>query len=115
MVKEAPELEPVTRDYTLHMHKRLHGYNLKKRAPRAVRIIKDFVRRIMKTKDVRIDHHLNDFIWSRGIKNVPHRVRVRLQRKRNEEETAGDSMYTLVKYLEVDDFHKLRPERVESE
>ena len=115
MVKEARELDPVTRDYTIHLHKRLHGYNLKKRAPRAIRTIKDFTRRVMCTKDVRIDHNLNNFIWSRGIKHVPGRVRVRMQRKRNEDEAAGETMYTLVRYLQVDSFKALRPEKVDSE
>ena len=115
MVKGNKELEPVTRDYTIHLHKRLHGIDLKKRAPRAIREIKNYTSRVMKTKDVRIDHNLNNFIWSRGIKGVPFRVRVRMQRKRNEEETAGDSMYTLVRYLPVDSFRGLRPEKVDSE
>lgn len=69
----------------------------------------------MKTKDVRIDYHLNDFLWSRGIKHVPFRVRVRLQRKKNEEENAKEEMYTLVRYLPVDSFKGLRPEKVNSE
>ena len=69
----------------------------------------------MKTKDVRIDYHLNDYLWSRGIKHVPFRVRVRLQRKKNEEENAKEEMYTLVRYLEVDSFKGLRPEKVISE
>ncbi|CAG9321442.1 unnamed protein product [Blepharisma stoltei] len=115
MVKETKELEPVTRDYTIHLHKRLHHTNLKKRAPKSIRIIKDFAQRVMKTKDVRIDYHLNNFLWSRGIKHVPFRVRVRMERKRTEEETAGEELYTLVRYLPVDSFEGLRPEKVESE
>ena len=39
----------------------------------------------MKTKDVRIDAEVNKFIWSGGIKNIPRRVRVRLSRKKNED------------------------------
>ena len=105
----------MTRDYTIHLHKRLHHIGLKHRAPRSAKIIKEFVSRVMKTKDVRIDYHLNDFLWSRGIKHVPFRVRVRLQRKKNEEENAKEEMYTLVRYLPVDSFKGLRPEKVESE
>lgn len=64
----------------------------------------------MKTKDVRIDSKLNEFIWSKGVRNVPYRVRVRLARKRNEDENAAEAMYTLVQYVPVDDFKTLRPE-----
>ena len=43
-VKDAKkkELQPVTRDYTINLHKRLHAIQFKKRAPRAVREIKRF-------------------------------------------------------------------------
>ena len=40
----------VTRDYTIHMSKRLYGVTFKNRAPRAVREIKKFAEKLMKTK-----------------------------------------------------------------
>lgn len=118
MVKEAKApkaLNTMTRDFTIHLHKRLHRTQFKKKAPKAIRVIKDFTQRIMKTKDVRIDSKLNEFIWSKGVRNVPYRVRVRLARKRNEDENAAEAMYTLVQYVPVDDFKTLRPEKVETE
>jgi large subunit ribosomal protein L31e len=36
------EVEPVTKDYTINLHKQLQGIQFKKRAPRAVRVIKRF-------------------------------------------------------------------------
>ena len=52
MVREgkATELQPVKRDYTLNMHKRLQGIQFKKRAPRAIRDIKRFAQKEMFTK-----------------------------------------------------------------
>ena len=44
------EIQPVTRDYTVNLHKRLHGIQFKKRAPRAVREIKKFTIGEMFTK-----------------------------------------------------------------
>jgi len=111
MVKE---LEPVTRDYTIHIHKRIHGIGFKKRAPRAIREIKKYAQRVMTTEDVRIDSALNNYVWSQGIRNVPYRVRVRMQRKPKEDEK-GEGMYTLVRHVQVDSFKGLRPERVENE
>lgn len=35
----------------------------------------------MGVKDVRVDPKLNQELWKQGIKNVPHRVRVKLERK----------------------------------
>ena len=42
--------------------------------------------------DVRIDAALNKHIWSHGIKNVQKRVRVRLSRRRNEDEEAKEKV-----------------------
>merc|ERR1711924_362398 len=68
----------VTRDYTIHLHKRLHDRSFKSKAPRAIREIRKFAKKTMGTSDVRLDVKLNKYVWGRGIKNVPHRVRVRL-------------------------------------
>ena len=76
----------VTREYTIHMHKRVHGMGFKKRAPRAVKEIRKFALKMMGTQDVRIDTTLNKAIWAKGIRSVPYRIRVRLARKRNEDD-----------------------------
>jgi ribosomal protein L31E len=55
----------VTREYTINLHKRLHGCTFKKKAPRAVKEIKKFAAKMMKTKDVRIDVKLNKAVWSK--------------------------------------------------
>ena len=88
--KKAPEV--VTRDYTINLHKRLFRSTFKKKAPRAVRAIKQFATQMMGTKDVRIDTELNKFVWSKGIRNVPYRVRVRLARRLNEDEEAKEKV-----------------------
>merc|ERR1712176_1587749 len=43
----------VTREYTINMHKRIHGMGFKKRAPRAVKEIKKFALQMMGTSDVK--------------------------------------------------------------
>merc|ERR1719310_638992 len=55
----------------------------------------------MSTKDVRIDTKLNKAIWVQGIRNVPKRIRVRMSRKRNEDEDAKEKMFTLVQHVPV--------------
>lgn len=72
-----PAQDVVTRVYTVNLHKRLHGITFKKRAPRAVKEIKKFAHKMMGTEDVRVDTTLNKFLWSKGVRNVPYRVRVR--------------------------------------
>lgn len=58
-----------------------------KRAPRAIKEIKEFVKRHMmeevpdeekkEKKDVWVDYRLNELIWARGIENPPSKVRVK--------------------------------------
>lgn len=35
----------------------------------------------MGTADVRLDPKLNQAVWAQGIKSVPHRIRVKLERE----------------------------------
>jgi large subunit ribosomal protein L31e len=65
--------EVVTREYTINMHKRLHGIGFKYKAPCAVKEIKKFAEKQMGTKDVRIDTRLNKAIWAQGVRGVPFR------------------------------------------
>lgn len=62
--------EVVSRDYTVNLHKRLHGIGFKKRAPRAIKEIRKFALKQMGTPDVRIDTRLNKQLWSKGIRQV---------------------------------------------
>mmetsp|Transcript_77366 Transcript_77366/g.234564 ORF Transcript_77366/g.234564 Transcript_77366/m.234564 type:complete len:120 (+) Transcript_77366:87-446(+) len=104
--------EPITRDYTVHMHKYIHKIAFKRRAPRAIREIRKFAWRAMGTKDVRIDTKLNKFVWSNGIRNLPRRVRIRCSRKRNEDEDAKEKMFTLCQHVPVESFKDLKTEIV---
>ncbi len=130
------EVQPVTRDYTINLHKRIHKIQFKKRAPRAIREIKKFAQAEMFTKvrlrcliqlfemifyneslsnmiilqDVRVDPSLNRFVWSTGIRNVPRKIRVRISRKKNEDEDAKEKFYSLVQHVQVSTFDGLKTE-----
>ena len=71
----------VTREYTINLHKRTRSLGWKHRAPTAVKEIRTFAEKAMGTKDVRIDPTLNAATWQLGIKSVPRRVRVRIERE----------------------------------
>ncbi|KAI1331400.1 ribosomal protein L31e-domain-containing protein [Xylariaceae sp. FL0255] len=91
----------VAREYTIHLHKRLHGVTFKKRAPRAIKEIKAFAEKAMGTSDVRLDPQLNKKVWEQGIKGVPYRLRIRISRKRNDEEDAKEKLYSFVQAVNV--------------
>jgi len=85
----------------------------------------------MGTSDVRIDPSLNQKLWERGIKSVPHRIRVKLERacfffsffssgvceigfcsdlgKRNDEENAKEKLFTYVSHVPVTTFKVRHP------
>ncbi|KAJ5125247.1 hypothetical protein N7448_004574 [Penicillium atrosanguineum] len=91
----------VSREYTINLHKRVHGVSFKKRAPRAIKEIRAFAEQAMGTKDVRVDPALNKKVWEAGIKGVPFRIRVRISRKRNDEEGAKERLYSHVQAVNV--------------
>ena len=49
-------------------------------------------------------------MWSKGIRNVPRLVRIRVSRKKNEDEDAKSPFYSSVQLLEVESFAGLQTE-----
>ncbi|KAJ3301246.1 60S ribosomal protein L31 [Kappamyces sp. JEL0829] len=105
--------EVVTRDYTIHLHTRVHNTSFKKRAPKAIKAIREFAQKTMGTKDVRLDPALNKQVWARGVKTVSHRIRVRLARKRNDDEDSKEKLYTYVTPVPVASFKGLQTQVVD--
>jgi large subunit ribosomal protein L31e len=105
--KKVSKEAPITKELTVNIHKNVHGIAFKRRAPRAGKTVQQFAQKAMHTKDVRIDTKLNKFLWSKGIRNVPFRVRVRLSRKKSEDEDAKEKMYTLVTHVPVTSYKGL--------
>jgi len=112
---KAPTEDVISREYTINLHKRLHGVTFKKRAPRALTEIRKFASEKMGTNDVRLDTLLNKYVWSKGIRNVPYRVRVQLHRKRNEDEEATEKLYTHVTHVQVPTFKGLQTHKVDQQ
>merc|ERR1712166_1345684 len=97
--KAKQEMQTACRDYTPHLHKRLQGVQFKKRAPKCIRLIKKFATEVMYTNEVRIDTALNRAVWLNGIRNIPRRIRVRVPRKRNEDEDAAEKFFSVVAHI----------------
>ena len=68
------------RIYTIPFYPKLNSIPRTKRAPRALRIVKEFVARHMKSTDILIDPEVNEYIWSRGIQKPPRKISVRLKK-----------------------------------
>jgi large subunit ribosomal protein L31e len=59
----------------------VHDCAFKKKAPNAIKEVTKFAQHAMGVKDVRIDPKLNQEIWKLGVRGLPRRLRVRLERK----------------------------------
>lgn len=99
-----------SRDVTVNLLTRVHKIAFKKKAKRAVSEIRKFAAKNMKTDDVRIDTRLNQYVWSNGIRNVPRKVRIRMTRRKNEDEESKSKFYTLVEHVPVESFQGLLSE-----
>jgi large subunit ribosomal protein L31e len=107
--------DTVAYECTIHLAKLLRGRTFNNRAPTAIKKIRAFAQRLMRTKDNRVDAELNNKIWSQGIKGVPGRVRVKISRKVGENEKGKrKSLYSVISYVPVarNGFSKLTTKKV---
>jgi len=77
--EEEEEVEEIVEErfYTVPLRKAWIASRFE-RTEKAVRLLKKFLRRHLKTEDFKISRQLNELIWSRGIKNPPPKVRIRV-------------------------------------
>jgi large subunit ribosomal protein L31e len=108
--KPSSKQHTVSCETTIHLAKLIHGKKFASRAPMAIKKIRAFAAKMFKTKDNRVDGSLNTYVWSQGVKGVPGRVRVRIER-RVAENTEGTSkrqrLYTVISHVPVNTFKKL--------
>ena len=64
------------RTYIIPLRKKFRRAPNYKRTPRAVKAVREFALRHMKGKRISIGKYLNNMLWSRGMKNPPHKVKV---------------------------------------
>ena len=95
--KEEKEMDVKTIKTTINVHKAAHKATFKRKAPSAVKKIKELARKLLYTQDVRVDPSLNQHIWRNGVRNLDRKVEVVMERKKNEDEEAKQKFYTLVK------------------
>jgi len=64
------------RTYVIPLRKEFQKAPKYKRAKKAISAVRIFLKRHMKSDNIKLGAHLNEFLWSRGIKNPPHKVQV---------------------------------------
>ncbi len=61
-------------------------FSRSKRAPRALKEVRSFLERHLKTSLFAIDESVNNKIWENGIENIPSKIRVRVTEEEEIEE-----------------------------
>ena len=75
--------EKIEREYIIPLREKCRAVPRHKRTVKAIRTIKEFLARHMKVRDrdlkkIKLDKYLNEFVWSRGIKNPIHKIKVKV-------------------------------------
>jgi large subunit ribosomal protein L31e len=74
---EEKEVEVVEeRLYTLNLRK-VFITPRKKRAARAIRFIKEFIKRHMKPEEVLISNEVNEKVWAKGAEKPPRKIKIK--------------------------------------
>ena len=60
---------------------------LRRRSPRALRALKTFVGKQMKTENIAISNEINELFWQRGIEGAPRHIRVRAAKGKDDKVT----------------------------
>merc|ERR1712138_128700 len=102
-----PTMEQKVMEVTVGLQRQVRGTNWKKRSRRAVKVVRNHAKKVMKTEEVKLDCALNKFIQSRNNKSCPPKVRIRMQRK---PKNNGEGMFTQVDLVPTTDFHGLQNE-----
>ena len=90
--------------------KRVYWGRRTNRADRAVRFLREFIKRHTKVDRVVITNEVNNYIWSRGREKPPRRVKV-VATIREEEGEEGERIKVAIVRLAAE---KLRPGPIES-
>lgn len=100
----------IEREYIIPLRKKSMVVPRYKKTPKAIKTIKEFIAKHMKVAErdlnkVKIDKDLNQFLWARGIRKHPHKIKVKAIKN-------GENVIVeLVDYPNKLKFKKLREEK----
>ena len=111
---EKKETKNIEREYVIPLRKQVKKVPRYKKANKAVKTIKEFLVRHMQVRDrdlnkVKIDRHLNEMVWFRGIKRPPAKVKVKAVK-----DDKGIVRVESIQLMEGLKFKKTREEKRES-
>ncbi len=102
------------REYVIPLREKSRAVPRYKKTPKAVKTIKEFLAKHMKVENrdlnkVKISKDLNQFLWAKGIRKHPHKIKIKATRN-------GENIIVeLVNYPNNLKFKKLREEKIGKE
>ena len=80
--KIEPKVEKIEKEYIIPLREKGRSVPRYKKTPKAVKTVKEFLVRHMKIRDrdlnkIKVDRFVNEALWFRGIKNPPHKIKIR--------------------------------------
>ncbi len=101
----------IEREYVIPLREKSRPVPRYKKTPKAVKTIKEFIAKHMKVENrdlnkVKISKDLNEFLWAKGIRKHPHKIKVKVERQ------GENILVELVNYPNNLKFKKLREEKL---
>ena len=78
--KEEKSKVVLEREYIIPLRKEFQKAPKYKRAKKTIKALKEFLVKHMKSDNVKIGKYLNLKVWEHGIKNPPHKVKVKVEK-----------------------------------
>ena len=105
--------EKLEREYIIPLRRRYQHVPRYKRTSKAIKTIREFLVKHMKIYDrdlskIKLDKYLNEAVWRRGIKNPPHKIKVKAIK-----DSEGIVRVELVDFPNKLKYKKLREEKSE--
>lgn len=76
MAKKEESKIVIEREYNVPLRKEWLKAPNWNRTKKAVKALKEFLQKHMKSENVKLGIHLNEHMWNHGLKNPPHHVKV---------------------------------------
>ncbi|HIE34327.1 MAG TPA: 50S ribosomal protein L31e [Candidatus Altiarchaeales archaeon] len=57
------------------------AFGREKRGKNALLIVKEFLKKHTKAEDIKLDPSVSEYIWSKGIKKIPRKIRVKIRKE----------------------------------
>jgi large subunit ribosomal protein L31e len=114
MTEKNKDKDKTEREYIIPLREKTRSVPRYKKTPKAIKSIKEFIAKHMKVENrdlnkVKLSTYLNQFMWARGIKNPPSKIKVKVTKK------GENVLVDLVNYPNKLKFSKARAEKQEKE